>query len=236
MPMSPEQEAQKTRIASAGASRQTVQLPPAESERSKALGKAGAEALVSEFNVAQNAARGIAKDYEAIRVLREGKPATGITSEIETSFNRIRSAVAGDAEAAAKVSDSQYLEALLGSDVFQQMSALGVGARGLDTPAEREFLREVISGTRKLDKDTLIRMAELRAKYKEDLVRDYNSRIESGELDDFFRDFGRPKKAFKLPERPVSETPVTVNVPGRGSVTFPNKKAADDFKKAAGIK
>jgi len=234
MPMSPEQEAQKTRIAAAGASRTII--PPAETERSKTVGKLGGEALVNEFNVAQNAARGLAKDYEAIKVLREGKPSTGITSEIETSFNRIRSAVANDPEAAAKVSDSQYLEALLGSDVFQQMSALGVGARGLDTPAEREFLREVISGTRKLDKSTLIRMAELRAKYKEELVQDYNSRIESGELDKFFEDFGRPKKPFKLPERPVSEAPVTVNVPGRGPVTFPNKKAADDFKKAAGIK
>jgi hypothetical protein len=79
-------------------------------------------------------------------------------------------------------------------------------------------------------------MAELRAKYKEELVQDYNSRIESGELDKFFEDFGRPKKPFKLPERPISEAPVTVNVPGRGPVTFPNKKAADDFKKAAGIK
>jgi hypothetical protein len=234
MPMSPEQEAQKTRIAAAGASRTII--PPAETERSKTVGKLGGEALVNEFNVAQNAARGLAKDYEAIKVLREGKPSTGITSEIETSFNRIRSAVANDPEAAAKVSDSQYLEALLGSDVFQQMSALGVGARGLDTPAEREFLREVISGTRKLDKSTLIRMAELRAKYKEELVQDYNSRIESGELDKFFEDFGRPKKPFKLPERPISEAPVTVNVPGRGPVTFPNKKAADDFKKAAGIK
>lgn len=35
---------------------------------------------------------------------------------------------------------------------------------------------------------------------------------------------------------PPADASVTVNVPGRGSVTFPNKAAADAFKKAAGIK
>lgn len=211
-------------------------LMPSETERGKVIGKLGGEALVNEFNAASSAAKGLAKDYEALTVLRSGKPSTGITSELETGINRIRSAVAGDPEAAAKVSDSQYLEALLGSDVFQQISALGIGARGLDTPAEREFMREVISGTRKLDKDTLIRMAEMRAKYKEELVRDYNARIESGELDEFFRDFGRPKRAFKLPERPKApEQPTEVRTPDGKVFRFPNKEAADKFRRDAGL-
>jgi hypothetical protein len=202
--LSPDVEAQKIRIAGAGASRTTIQAPVSETERGKTVGKLGAEELVAEYRAAASAARGLQKDYETLRLLREGKPSTGITSELSTNFNRIISTVADDPEAAERVSDSQYLEALLGSDVFQQISSLGIGARGLDTPAEREFLREVVSGTRKLDKDTLIRMAEMRAKYKEDLVQDYNARVESGELDDFFADFGRPKRKFNLPERPVS--------------------------------
>ena len=215
---------------------QTQIVMPSETERGKIVGKLGGEALVNEYNAAASAARGLAKDYEALTVLRSGKPSTGITSELETGFNRLRSSVAGDPEAAAKVSDSQYLEALLGSDVFQQMSALGVGARGLDTPAEREFMREVISGTRKLDKDTLIRMAEMRAKYKEELVRDYNARIESGELDEFFRDFGRPKRTFRVPERPqLREQPVEVRTPDGKVYRFPTKEAADKFRRDAGL-
>lgn len=211
-------------------------LMPSETERGKVLGKLGGEALVAEYNAAQSASKGLSKDYEAIRLLREGKPATGITSELETTFNRFRADVAGDKEAAAKVSDSQFLEALLGSDVFDQIAALGVGARGLDTPAEREFLREVISGTRKLDKDTLIRMAELRAKYKEDAVDAYNERVRSGELDEFFRDFGRPKREFAKPERPkISDQPEVVRTPDGKVFTFPNKAAADKFRKEAGL-
>jgi hypothetical protein len=198
--LSPDVEAQRIRIAGAGASRTTIQLPGR--KRGEELEKLGAADLAAEYNAVKSAARGLQKDYETLRLLREGKPSTGITSEIEVGLNRIKADIGGDREAAERVSDSQYLEALLGSDVFQQMSALGVGARGLDTPAEREFLREVVSGTRKLDKDTLIRMAEMRAKYKEDLVQDYNARIESGELDDFFENYGRPKRTFNLPERP----------------------------------
>lgn len=220
----------------AGRSSQVVNLPPSESERGKVLGRLGGEALVAEYNAAQSASKGLSKDYEAIRLLREGKPATGITSELETTFNRFRADVAGDKEAAAKVSDSQFLEALLGSDVFNQIAALGVGARGLDTPAEREFLREVISGTRKLDKSTLIRMAELRAKYKEEAVDAYNERVRSGELDEFFRDFGRPKREFAKPERPkISDQPEVVRTPDGKVFTFPNKAAADKFRKEAGL-
>ena len=205
VPMSSEVMAQQQALRGAGASRTTIQLPGR--KRGEKLEELGAQDLAAEYNAVKSAARGLQKDYETLRLLREGKPSTGITSELSTNFNRIISAVADDPEAAERVADSQYLEALLGSDVFQQISALGVGARGLDTPAEREFLREVVSGTRKLDKDTLIRMAEMRAKYKEDLVQDYNARIESGELDDFFENYGRPKRTFNLPERPVTLSP-----------------------------
>jgi hypothetical protein len=204
-PLSPEVFEQQRALRGAGASRTTIQLPGR--KRGEELEKLGAADLAAEYNAVKSAARGLKKDYETLRLLREGKPSTGITSEIEVGLNRIKADIGGDREAAERVSDSQYLEALLGSDVFQQMSALGVGARGLDTPAEREFLREVVSGTRKLDKDTLIRMAEMRAKYKEDLVQDYNARIESGELDDFFENYGRPKRTFNLPERPVTLSP-----------------------------
>jgi len=219
----------------------------AESERAKVLGKGGAEADIAEYNTVKTAARSINKDYETVKLLQEGKPSTGITAELELGFNRLKAAAGGKPEAIEKVADTEYLEALLGSDVFTQFQALGVGARGLDTPAEREFLRQVISGTRSLDKETLIRMAEMRAKYKREMVEDFNSRVESGELDDFFRDYGRKKQSFKLPPppevtvtapggRPLGQAGITVQVPGVGAVTFPNKEAADNFKKAAGIK
>lgn len=231
VPMSAQKFAQEKDLRQASRSSQVVNLPPAEGARATTLGKAGAEALVAEFNAATSASKGLAKDYEALSVLRSGKPATGITSELQVGVDRLRSAVAGDPAAAERVSDSQYLEALLGSDVFAQMQSLGVGARGLDTPAEREFLREVISGTRKLDKNTLIRMAEMRAKYKEQAVDSWNERVRAGELDDFYKEFGRPKRELSKPTRPKSAEPS----PGTPK-TFANEAEAEAAFKAGKIK
>jgi hypothetical protein len=201
-PMSPEVYEQQKGLRGAGASRTTIMLPGR--KRGEKLEELGAVNLENEYKAAQSAARGLARDYDTLRLLREGKPSTGVTSEIETNFARWRGKFGGDPESIQVATDSQLLEALLGSQVFEQIQSLGIGARGLDTPAEREFLREVISGTRKLDKDTLIQMAEMRAKYKEDLVNDYNSRIESGELDDFFTNYGKKKQKFEMPERPTA--------------------------------
>lgn len=239
-PLSPEVEAQKLRIAREGASRMTVGLPAAETEYSKTVAKAAGESDIAAFNAAENAATTLTKDYEALDLLRRGQPSTGVTSDLELQFNRIKAAVGKDKEAAKKVTDTELLNALLGQDVFTNIQSLGIGARGLDTPAEREFLREVVSGTVSLNRETLIKMAEIRANVKERAIDKFNKRVEGGELDKFFQASGRPKRGIEKPERPTAPPPadagVTVNVPGRGPVTFPNKAAADAFKKAAGIK
>lgn len=211
-------------------------LMPGETARGKKIGELGGESLVADYNAARSAVTGLGKDYEVLRLLSEGKPTTGITAELETNIDRLVSTFAGDREAASRASDSELLEALLGQDVFQQFQSLGVGARGLDTPGEREFLREVISGRKALNKETLTRMAEMRASYKEQAIDSFNERVRSGELDEFFRDFGRPKREFKKPERPkFKEQPVTVQTPDGQVFTFPNKAAADKFRKDAGL-
>lgn len=239
-PLSPEVEAQRVRIAREGASRMTVGLPAAETAYSQTVAKAAGESDIAAFNAAENAATTLTKDYEALDLLRRGQPSTGVTSDLELQFNRIKAAVGKDKEAAKKVTDTELLNALLGQDVFTNIQSLGIGARGLDTPAEREFLREVVSGTVSLNRETLIKMAEIRANVKERAIDKFNKRVEGGELDKFFQASGRPKRGIEKPERPTAPPPadagVTVNVPGRGPVTFPNKAAADAFKKAAGIK
>jgi hypothetical protein len=202
MALSPEQEAQKMRIASAGAARQTVQLPPAESAYQTTVGKASGEADIGAFDAAQKAADGLIKDFETLNLLETGQASTGITAELALGINRIKASVAGDKEAARKVSDTELLNALLGSDVFSNIQALGIGARGLDTPAEREFLREVVSGTITMNQDTLRRMAEIRAKVKERAIDRFNKRVDSGELDRFFKATGMEKRKIEKPVRP----------------------------------
>ena len=63
----------------------------------------------------------------------------GIFANFKTKFDQIKSEFLNDPDAGSRVVEDQYLDSLLGSDVFKQIIALGIGARGLDTPAEREF-------------------------------------------------------------------------------------------------
>lgn len=228
MALSPEQEAQKARIAAAGASRQTVQLPPAESAYQTTVGKASGEADIASFDAAQRASDDLVKDFETINLLQTGKASTGITAELALGINRVKAAVGGDKEAAKKVTDTELLNALLGSDVFSNIQALGVGARGLDTPAEREFLREVVSGTISLNAETLRRMAEIRANVKERAIDRFNQRVEKGELDRFFQATGREKRKIEKPARQKA--------PEAGGKQFKTEAEADAAFKAGKIK
>ena len=228
MALSPEQEAQKARIAAAGASRQTVQLPPAESAYQTTVGKASGEADIASFDAAQRASDDLVKDFETINLLQTGQASTGITAELALGINRVKAAVGGDKEAAKKVTDTELLNALLGSDVFSNIQALGVGARGLDTPAEREFLREVVSGTISLNAETLRRMAEIRANVKERAIDRFNQRVEKGELDRFFQATGREKRKIEKPARPKA--------PEAGGKVFKTEADAETAFKAGKIK
>jgi hypothetical protein len=207
-PLSPEVLNQQLLLRGAGAARSstTVQLPPSELAYSQTVGKASGEADLAALNAAENAATALAKDYEALDLLRRGQPATGITADLSLQFNRLKAGVAGDKEAVKKVKDTELLNAVLGQDVFANIQALGIGARGLDTPAEREYLREVVSGTISLNQETLIRMAEIRAKIKERAIDKFNKRVESGELDRFFQAAGRPKRGIEKPAALTAES------------------------------
>ena len=93
----------------------------------------------------------------------------------------------------------QVVEAMLGSDVFPMIKSLGIGARGLDTPAEREFLMKVMTGSIALEKDALIRMTEIRRNIAKRAIEKYNARVKSGQMDRFFTSYGVPKAEIPVP-------------------------------------
>ena len=205
-PLSPEVLAQKKELAGAGAARSVsnVNLPRAQTAYETEGGKAAFGADQAAFDAAQTAAAGLEGDYEAINLLRSGKPATGITADLELQVNRFKAALIKDKRSVEKVSDTELLNSVLGKDVFTNIQALGIGARGLDTPAEREYLREVVSGTGSLNKETLLRMAQIRANIKERAINRFNERIERGELDRFFNVTGRQKVGIEKPTAPAA--------------------------------
>jgi hypothetical protein len=131
---------------------------------------------------ARNAKKNLEKLDDIVRLIDEGKPATGYFSDVVTELNRVMSALGGK-EAADSVRDTQLLSSLLGSDVFAMLDVLGLGARGLDTPAERDFLISVMTGDRKMDAATIKEMTRLRAKYTMQAVDAYNERLSAGDFD-----------------------------------------------------
>ena len=88
----------------------------------------------------------------------------------------------GGEEATARATNAQIMNSLQGSTVFELLNILGIGARGLDTPAEREFLQEVIAGRNTLTHGTLVRMALNRGGEANEVFKQWDSRTRDGSL------------------------------------------------------
>ena len=185
-------------------------LPPkARQELESQLMKDNLESTKAQLTSASKAQEGLEKTYKALDLLEQGKPITGVGADIRLMGERLKSLFTG--QPSDQVTDSQLLDALLGSDVFGYIQSLGVGARGLDTVAERDFLLSVMTGTRKLDNETLREMTKLRAKVLENNLDSINERINSGDLDWYFElqaPYGVRKRPF---ERPARQAPAGTN-------------------------
>jgi hypothetical protein len=209
-----------------GASAPRISIPGqvGQTEYEKIAGKTRFESQDAAFKAAQSAADGLVKVYDTLSVIETGQPFTGALAETELNVARIAQKIAGRED--KRISDTEVLDALLGSEVFAQLGALGVGARGLDTPAEREFLRQVITGTISLNQQTLKRMTEIRANVMSKIIDRYNDRVSRGELDDYFRAMGIPKNRIEKPTRPplqtIKEGARAVSVDGRTTAVFRN--------------
>jgi hypothetical protein len=194
----------KVAAAQAGAARTTVDarsFNAAETEYGKAVGKDSAQRDVALLDTVSAAETAMPKLLETRDLIVNGNINVGIASNVQDVISRARAKFLSDKNAGKNVSDSQYLDSLLGSDVFGQIAALGIGARGLDTPAEREFLREVITGTRTLDRETLRRMVDFRIDATERAVRRYNERLKDGEFDKYQQVTGRKLSPVQVPSR-----------------------------------
>jgi hypothetical protein len=248
--LTPEEEAQQLRLRASGASKTTTNVSlQGESERSKAINKLVGTKQVERFDAAQAIPSQLRKADETLDILRNSDINTGIGAEMFNTLDRARSKFASDKKAGIRVSNTEYLDALLGSEVFPLIQSLGIGARGMDTPAEREFLRAVMTGTISLDKNTLVRMTELRRNAMLDAAKDYNKRVDDGGYDEVFKAYSMPKGRIDIPKAPpkpgaaatqipgqtASPAGVSVTLPNGQSVSFPNAAAAAQFKKAAGL-
>ena len=161
-----------------------------------ATGKLTATNNVEQYNVAKASYDNQRKNYDLINHLETSDARTGLGAEFLTGIDRAKAFV-GDMVAAGRVTDTEILDVSTGSQVFPLIKSLGIGARGMDTPAEREFMRKVLTGTIGLSKKTLLRMARMRVKESGFQISNWNKKVESGELDNFFKYSGIPKGIIK---------------------------------------
>lgn len=183
-----------------------VNVLPAESAQQTGYGKFGVEENTAIFKAGQTAVKNIGKINETLNLLEKGDATTGIGADLINNVNRAQLLFTDSKKKINQVSDTELLNSLLGADVFPQIGALGIGAKGLDTPAEREFLRQVMTGTITMNKDTLVRLTKLRKKYEEKALNDYNRAVDEGQLDPLFKFSGLPKRKLSAPA-----TNITVN-------------------------
>ena len=153
----------------------------------------------------------IAKLDEALGIIEEGDINVGILSEVTSNFNRLKAQFLNDPEAASVVAQNQYLDSLLGSDVFTAIGTLGIGARGLDTPAERDFLIQVMTGSRTMDLEALRALTNFRKIREIKAIQAYNSAVAEGSLDEYF-DLGYTKTLLDVPEMPIIELTTVAQV------------------------
>jgi hypothetical protein len=131
---------------------------------------------------AQKSLSSIQNLNQTIDLIESGNATLGIGSSFRQDIDRMK-AFFGDEDAIKSASSTALLNALLGQDVFGAISSLGIGARGLDTPAEREFLRSVLTGTTEMTPEALLRMTNLRKKYAEKVIEKYNTAVNKGQFE-----------------------------------------------------
>jgi len=177
-------------------------LPPEQFESTyrQVVGKAAGDRDVGITTSATAAAENLPKIYETLDQLRTSDAITGFGANVIKNIEGFRAKFAQDIKAGKKVADTEILDAMLGSDVFPMIQSLGIGAKGLDTPAERDYLRSVMTGTINMDKAALIKLTTIRKNIEERAVKRYNEAIESGKLDRFFETQGVKPEKIEAPK------------------------------------
>jgi len=177
---------------------------PYESTYKQTVGRGLGESDLKLVQGAQNAVGKLQNINETLDQLKTSDAITGFGADVLKDVDRFRAQFMADKKAGKRASDTEILNAMLGSEVFGMIQSLGIGARGLDTPAEREYLREVMTGTVRMDKAALIKLTEIRKNVTERVIDEYNKKVDSGQLNKFFEMQGIAPTKIEKPAAPAA--------------------------------
>jgi len=185
----PDNEGLTCKQKSLAAYKETVRAGASERGEGKFAEKAMEDLVEKNSSLITNAESAVAtieKTNRVLDLLDKGELHTGMFAEFKNNISRVL-AMAGSDVSSGYASRTQLLEALLGSDVFPMIKQLGIGARGLDTPAEREFLLKVMTGEKSMDAKAIRELTEIRQRISEKIIEKYNKKVTSGGFDKYMK-------------------------------------------------
>lgn len=191
--------AEKLQILNEAAQVGVPQAPPSENAYGAGVGKNIADIHTKQFETAGIAEQRLPELYALRDRIENGDAEFGALADIRKTVDSFVADVFGSKEAASRATDAQLIEAATGSAVFGLIQSLGIGARGMDTPAERDFLIKVMTGRITLTKEALLELTDKTIRGEVSNIKSWNERTEDGTLDRFYGAGGIPKRIFTAP-------------------------------------
>lgn len=163
IPMSAEVEAQKARIAGAGAARTTVNLPPAGKKFSETLGETAGKRLDDFRTKAESAVSSLQNSEQLAPLLNDPNFISGTLANARLA---VAKAVGID------VSATESYFAGVGQQVAERITAFGAGT-GL-SDADREFAKKIAAGEETLSVESIRRIIRINDKSAQNVIDRYN--------------------------------------------------------------
>ena len=191
-----------------------VSIDLGDTDSTEAYMEAGQKLMVEkdfgQIEEVDKARKALTKLDGVLKLIDKGKANLGALAGFYQGVDAVMAKFNLSAESAESARDTQLLEAALGSDVFGMISILGIGARGLDTPAERDFLIQVMTGTKEMTPEALRKMTEIRRNYFASVINDYNTKVNEGYYN-YYNKHIRKTPIYEIPEMPQVVVPQVAN-------------------------
>jgi len=163
-----------------GRSRSVTQINTGEKYADQETAKAMVKRNQDLLSGAESGEATMRKTIELKNLLENEDVNTGMFANITQGIDRFVAGFGGK-EAIKRASQTELAQAFMGSEVFQLFQQLGVGARGLDTPAERDFMMKVLTGDITMQKQAILGLAKRRYDEGRRAVEKYNSALGKSE-------------------------------------------------------
>jgi hypothetical protein len=155
---------------------------------------------------AKDSARQIPLLQEELAMSLDPSRAEGLLAPIEKMFNALRAELGDEYNTdLTGATRDQLLKAGSARRVMNWFKQSGLGARGMDTPAEYNRLLEAFGGLESMTPQAYSELLRRLIRDKERTIEDYNSELGSGRYDDVFNsEFYQPRD---MPWRNDANTP-----------------------------